>query len=279
VNDRDDQRLRDLILDRLGEEERDALEARLLADDDLGERAAALEDELAEGYAAGALPAPERAAFEQRLARVPRLRERVDGARAFDALAARRPAASTASWLRRTWDALRPPPAALPWSLATGLLVAVGAGLVGRGLVDTHRRETEALRAERDAARAAAERGASEAHPSSPATFVLSPGTARDDRGIAVLRWPSPSGRVVLLLDLDDAPPGSAYRSQILDAGGAQVSAADGLRARPAEEGAVLEVAVVPDTLPPGRYELRLEVRDRGRLRPAGTYVFRVAAP
>lgn len=287
-DDRDDRSLRGLLLGRLGEEERDALEARLLADGALAEHAALLEDEMAEAYAGATMSSPDREAFAERLVRVPRLRERVARARAFDALAGRpplpgpvqpaRPTPIAPTWTRRLWAALRPPAVAVPWALATSVLVAV-AGVVSRQQMESQRRETAAMRAERDAARAEALRLASGGAAVPPPAFILSPGTARDEAEITTLRLAAGGGPVRLLLDLDHPSGGKVYRALLRDAAGAQVFARTGLFAAARDGMEVLEVQLDSGLLPAGRYELRLETLDGANPRPAGTYLFRAIAP
>jgi hypothetical protein len=282
-HDPDDRRLEDLILGRLADEEREGLEARLLADDGLAERAAALEDTLAEAFTAGTLSAVDREAFEARLEHVPRLRDRVARARAFDTLAAcrprvedpvrARPAAAPLLWTGRLRSALEPPPLVLPWAFAASLVAAVGASVIGRQQIERHRHEADQLRGERDAARAEAERLAAGHEITGPA-FLLSPGLARGDAGIATLRLPA-SGPARLVLDLLDPVPAEIYRAVLYDDTLAQILAHTGLRAALRDGAPVVVVPLDRGVLPPGRFELRLEALEGGKPRPAGTYVFR----
>jgi hypothetical protein len=79
--DYDDNLLRRYLLDQLGEEEKEQVEQRLLADDDLFEAAEAVEGDLLHAYVRGELTAAERQSIDRRLAASPRGKARLDLAR------------------------------------------------------------------------------------------------------------------------------------------------------------------------------------------------------
>src|SRR5919202_647127 len=85
-NPTDDELLRSYLLGELTEDEADALERRLLAEDDLFELSEAIEADLLAEYAQGGLAPAERERV-QRLASSPQGRERLALARSLSSLA------------------------------------------------------------------------------------------------------------------------------------------------------------------------------------------------
>ncbi|HEX2224702.1 MAG TPA: hypothetical protein VHN15_10900 [Thermoanaerobaculia bacterium] len=79
--DYDENLLRRYLLDQLGEDEKEQVEQRLLADDDLFEAAEAVEGDLLHAYVRGELTAAERQSIDRRLAASPRGKARLDLAR------------------------------------------------------------------------------------------------------------------------------------------------------------------------------------------------------
>lgn len=104
------------LLGELPEDERDAFEARMLADDELHEGVHAVEDDLFDAYAEDALPGDRRLRFEATFLRDAAGQQRLAAARAILRAAQARPAPS---WWARLWAAPR------VWM--TGLAVAAAA--------------------------------------------------------------------------------------------------------------------------------------------------------
>src|SRR3954469_13133489 len=130
-NSTDDELLRRYLLGQLTAEEEDAVEGRLLAEDELFEQSEAIEADLLAEYAQGGLASAERERGGQRLASSPQGRERLRLARSLNVLAAREQAAAVLPFVRRAAPFQRP---ALRWAaLAAGLLAAAGRGWVGPG--------------------------------------------------------------------------------------------------------------------------------------------------
>jgi hypothetical protein len=270
-------RIRRLLLGELPEDERDALEGRLLAEEGLFALAGAVEEELADAYAAGTLGGAERRSFEARLALVPGLRETVRAAERLDRAAARLLPRPEPAW-RRLAASLRAPGPSWQWSLATTLAVALAVGTTMHLQVRGLREQAGALQAERDAARGEALRLADEAAARAagdPPVFALAPGVTRAGQGATRIRVGHAPDRVVFHLDLEAPAPGHV-RAVLEASSGAQVFVRDGLAARDADGYRFVEVSIPAGVLDPGAYLFRLEASHEGRRAPAGTYVFEV---
>src|SRR3954452_5335625 len=123
-NPTDDELLRSYLLGELTAEEEDAVEGRLLREDELFELSEAIEADLLAEFARGSLTPAERERVGQRLASSPQGRERLRLARSLNVLAAREKAAAVLPFVRRATPFQRP---ALRWAaLAAGLLAAAG---------------------------------------------------------------------------------------------------------------------------------------------------------
>src|SRR3982751_2331832 len=124
-NSTDDELLRRYLLGQLTAEEEDAVEGRLLAEDELFEQSEAIEADLLAEYARGGLAPAEGERGGQRLASSPQGRERLRRARSLNVLAAREQAAAVLPFVRRAAPFQRP---AVRWAaaLAAGLLVVAG---------------------------------------------------------------------------------------------------------------------------------------------------------
>jgi hypothetical protein len=123
-NPNDDELLRSYLLEELTGDEADALERRLLTEDDLFELSEAIEADLLAEYAQGRLAPAERERVQRRLASSPQGRERLKLARSLSILAGGDPKPSVLPFVRRAAPFQRP---ALRWTaLAAGLLAAAG---------------------------------------------------------------------------------------------------------------------------------------------------------
>lgn len=126
-NPSDDARLRSYLLEELPEPEADALERRLLADDELFDLLEAHEAELLAAASRGELPAAEKERVLRRLAASPGGRERLALARSLNAEADR--LADSPPWSRVLPFIRRDVPARAVWSglaAAAALLLVVG---------------------------------------------------------------------------------------------------------------------------------------------------------
>ncbi len=121
-NPTDDELLRSHLLGKLPEEEADALERRLLAEDDLFELSEAVEADLLAEYAQGGLASEEKEHVRRRLASSPQGRERLALARSLDRVASEDSKAAVLPF--RGAPSRRP---ALRWAaLAAGIVAAAG---------------------------------------------------------------------------------------------------------------------------------------------------------
>src|SRR5436305_4697989 len=100
-NPNDDELLRSYLLGKLPEEAADALERRLLTEDDLFELSEAIEADLLAEHAQGRLAPAERERVQRRLASSPQGRERLKLARSLSILAGGDPEPSVLPFVRR----------------------------------------------------------------------------------------------------------------------------------------------------------------------------------
>ena len=124
-NPTDDELLRSYLLGELNGDAADALERRLLMEDDLFELSEAIEADLLAEYAQGGLAPEERERVQRRLASSPQGRERLLLARSLSRLAVGEPKAEVLPFApHAATPSRRPMPRWL--ALAAGLLVAAG---------------------------------------------------------------------------------------------------------------------------------------------------------
>jgi anti-sigma-K factor RskA len=266
-----EEHVRQYLLGLLPAGEQQPLEERLFTDEDFYEEILIAEDELIDQYLAGQISRPERERFEEYFLTTPERRLKLRFARALR----RRVAAGGTRGVEpapgpkeTSEEVVRPPSPnnffrslwrnpALAFSLAAAaLLLVLGASwVVMRGL--RPRQGTGPV-----------------------VTVLLTPGgLTRDGGDVQQVLVPAGADAVRLRLSLaaDDFP---SYRATLLDAEGATVFTAEGLRPEPSEGGRVVAVSVPARDVPPGDYRLRLTgVRAGGDSESAGGYRFRVKAP
>jgi hypothetical protein len=262
--DHDAQDLRRLVLGTLPEDERAALEERLLEDEDLYLRAVLAEDEIADELAEGRLDPAERTALLAAIARSPALRERMEHSAALHAVLGRTARAARPA----VWARFGP-------ALAAGLAVAALSGLWSHVQMQELRSELAVAASERDAARAAEaharETAAAEqqergrllpaAREPDLAVFSLASGT-RSESGPPVLRVPAPPGWIVLQVEGDGTA--GERRALVRTVRGEQVFA-DAKPALGTTGGlGVVTVRVPARLLTDGSYEVVLEGRSAG---------------
>ena len=123
-NPTDDELLRSYLLGELAEDKADALEERLLKEDELFELSEAMEADLLTEYVQGGLAPAERERVQRRLASSPQGRERLALARSLSRLAGSDPKAAVLPFAQRDAPSRRP---MLRWAaLAAGIVVAAG---------------------------------------------------------------------------------------------------------------------------------------------------------
>ena len=126
LNEYDQARVRDYLLGRLSEDEREEIEERLMVEDDLFEELEISTGELIEEYREGELTAKERQSFESSVLSSPEGRKRHVFAAAIDMLEQRRQP-QAAGLLERVWAIFRKPQWAIP---ITGLAVVIIAVII-----------------------------------------------------------------------------------------------------------------------------------------------------
>lgn len=114
------------LLGQLSVSEQERIEQAYIADADLQERLAVVEDELIDDYVGGRLAATERAAFEAHFLNSPRRHERLAFARAWQQLVSALPTALPAEPRPQPAAARRPARRVVIWLLAATVLLAIG---------------------------------------------------------------------------------------------------------------------------------------------------------
>jgi len=273
------------VLGTLPDAERVRLEERYFSDDAEFEEIEIAEEELIDRYVRGELSTTDRAAFEQTIARSPRLMERVEFARLFagklrvaEAPVAA-PAPKKANWWERLFgfsNASRGPRLAFALSMLL-VLIAGGVLLVGwwrlraesrrlaaqQALLDQRERE---LNQQAAALKALVQPTPSEIPAPSPvpqettpqptAAFVfltLSPGTTRSTSGSSDIRIQPETSDVQLTLKLRDSDY-SSYRVQINSPNRKNIFSKSGLKPRISKNAGTLMFRVPAKQLPQGDY-------------------------
>lgn len=258
--------VRHYLLGLLPPAELPPLEERLLTDLAFYEELNLVEDELIDEYLAGELSGCEREAFEFHFMGAPGRDRQVRFARAFMRyVSAHGPEAGEATaepseksvpqaqLVRRrgrVLSRLRAPGPAL--ALAAVLLLALGLSW-------------------------ATLRGSRPRGPRRVLTVMLTPGGGTRGGGdVQQVTLPAETDEMRLRLRLA-AGEFKSYSAALLDARGATVFTAEGLRPEPDEGGEVVVLSVPAGDLPPGRYLLRLDGVRAGGSERVGSYCFRVA--
>jgi anti-sigma-K factor RskA len=295
----EEQLLLNYLLGDLPDEERERVEERMFADDELYEQIEAMKAELADDYARGQLRSRERARYESRFLTSANGHERLAFARtmakAFDE------APATASE-KRSWRdsvlaffSLRSP--ALQFSLAAAmLLLALGGGWLfwqnrnlqsqlAQAQAEQSRLQRQAelaneqQRARGDELAAALDRERAEreklqkeldqaraqqaplASSTTPAfvSFLLSPGLIRDRDEPEKLVIPSTARQIRLRLDTGGDDDYRSFRAELRTMRGALILSRSGLSKRATASGSVVPLTLAADALSPGEYELTLK--------------------
>jgi anti-sigma factor RsiW len=261
-NPNDDELLRSYLLGELPEEAADALERRLLTEDDLFELSEAIEADLLAEYAQGRLAPAEREGVQRRLASSPQGRERLQLARSLSILAGGDPKPSVLPFVRRAAPFQRP---ALRWAaLAAGLLAA--AGLAWLTLERPHAyRETQ----ERPAPVIAAVPRAHEVPkmPSAPvvapepvkAVFQLALTSLRGSEAAEKLRVPAGTGTVELQISVEGMEDLESFHLTVRNRKEETVWDGTGLKPKRLKGARALVIDLPAERLPAGKYEIQAQ--------------------
>jgi hypothetical protein len=206
------------------------IESRVFSDDEVfWERLAIAEDELVDDYAAGALDADQRVAFETAFLTTDERRAKLAFALAIGAHARQRETERTGIW---TWwqGAVSAPRWAL--AAAAGLLLLVVPGLIGQFAPAS--RIPSAL------------------------TVSLAPGLLRDAGGEVARVRPEPGCQVVQFDLTADADPYSAYAATVYDVNGGAIWTQHRLTGIPRDGSTAITLTVPCELLPEGDYWVRL---------------------
>jgi hypothetical protein len=266
--------LRQYVLGRISESDRDAVELELLSDRRAQDELASVHDEVIEEYLAGTLSPEERTQFEQHFLSSPAHRREVEAAQILKAgLAARvaeggarpesRPAAGLPLWLR----------------MAAGIgIVAVGAfWFAQRAKAPTDHFASSppppsvAMPPSNEPPLPAS---AKTQEPPRVATLVLAPGRLMGGAATATTKLAQPTEALRLELLLEDASP-RRYRVRLTTPDAREVWKADDLEPQATEGGATVAALVPADRLAAGSYEVALIALPRGT--SAGRYYFQVS--
>ena len=284
------------VLGTLPDDERERLEERYFTDNTEFEEIEIAEEELIDRYIRGELSESDRAAFEQTIARSPRLVERVEFAKLFaDKLrVAEAPAVAAAPEKANWWERLfgfsrgsRGPRMAFAFSMllvlvAAGvLLVAGGALLVGwwqlraeserlatrQSILDQRQRELDQQAADLKAQNQTAPSQTpvppqmlQEATPqtsTAPVALILSPGATRSTGGGRDLRIEPGTSDVLLTLKLRDTDY-SSYRVTINSPNGKEIVSISGLKPRINKNAGTLTFRVPAKQLSQGDFHVNL---------------------
>jgi hypothetical protein len=269
----DDALLRRFLLGDATAEERERVERHLVEDAAGLERIEAVEDELLDAGARGELAADERA----RLAATPTGRRRLafaeDLAHLSDGLSDTQPAFVPPVLTPPRRRAVARPRRAAAFAAAAALAAGLAAIVVGtRPWTHAGRPAgTPGASAAAHPAPAAApsrppstlrpgEGGLPAPHPLAIAALELTLATERGGAATPRRRIPPGTEGVELRIQLEKEESYPTYRAKVLDAGGRTVASAAGLSPRPAAGGPEIVLPVPAASLPPGRYEVAVEV-------------------
>ncbi len=268
-NSTDDELLRSYLLGELTEDSADAVEGRLLAEDELFEQSEAIEADLLAEYARGSLAPAERERVRQRLASSPQGRERLRLARSLNVLAAKETAA-VLPFVRRAAPSRRP---ALRWAaLAAGLLAV--AGLAWFSL---ERSQTAYQVSQNRPAPVIAETPRAHEVPTPPpapkpsapvvapvpapvkAVFQLALTSLRGSESAEKLRVPSKAGTVELQISVEGMEDLASFHLTVRNRKAETVKAWTGLKPRSLNGVRALVVDLPAELLPAGKYEIQAQ--------------------
>jgi hypothetical protein len=272
--------LRQYVLGRVSESDRDAVELELLSDRRTQEELASVHDELIEEYLEGTLSAGERTQFEQHFLSSPEHRREVEAAQILKAgLLARTP--------QTTAPAAPRPAMGLPlWlRLAAGLgIVAVGAfwfaqrakapaGSVASAPPATST-SVPGMPPSPPSSEPPLPASAQTQEPPRVASLVLAPGRLMGGAATATTKLAGATKALRLELLVED-PRLRRYRVLVTTSDAREVWKQDDVKAQTSEGGATVAVEIPADRLSAGAYEVALVALPKGA--SAGRYYFQLA--
>lgn len=256
-NPTDDDLLRSYLLGKLSEEETDALEGRLLAEDDLFELSEAVEADLLAEHAQGGLDPEERERVQQRLASSPQGRERLALARSLSRVAGRDPKVAVLPFARRAAAPRRP---VLRWAaLAAGLFAAAGLAWLALERPQDHPKTHE-----RPAPVIAAVPRAQEAPSPVKAVFQLALTSLRGAESAEKLRVPAGAGTVELQISVEGMEDLESFGLTVKNRKAETVWNGTGLKPKSLNGVRALVVDLPAERLPAGKYEIQAQGLARG---------------
>jgi hypothetical protein len=287
----DDTPIRDFLLGKTPESDRDQFEQRLLTDPDFSEWVSAIEEELIDDYTAGLLSRDERHRFEDCFLVTEERRRRVRFSAALAQVKVPVPVVPrNHAWLQLAAAAV------LVLSLGAGSWMAysmrqtldeleiaqnriVALEQAQQTLVEDFRRQLAEAEERASAAVRAAEdrtpRSGSEALPMIVAT--LFPGALRDPGSdVPSVRIPPGTQLAEFRLELaEDSDP--SYAASIHDPSGVELFRVSGLRSETTPDRILVSLQVPAERLPQGDYSVRLWGKTNGELTELDRYYVRVA--
>ncbi|HET9209292.1 MAG TPA: hypothetical protein VFR03_02775 [Thermoanaerobaculia bacterium] len=264
-NPTDDELLRSYLLGELSGDEMEALERRLLTEDDLFELSEAIEADLLAEYAQGRLAPAERERVQRRLASSPQGRERLLLARSLSHLAGGDPEAEVLPFAPRTAPSRRP---VLRWAaLAAGLLAAAGLSWLAlerpHGMWEAQERPAPVIsemprahEVQNPPAPAVAPAPAPAPEPVK-AVFQLALTSLRGSESAEKLRVPAGTETVELQISVEGMEDLEAFHLTVRNRKGETVKAWTGLKPKNLNGVRALVVNLPAELLPAGKYEIQ----------------------
>lgn len=262
-NSTDDELLRSYLLGELTEDEADALERRLLAEDDLFELSEAVEADLLADYAQGGLAPAERKRVQRRLASSRQGWERLALARSLSRLAGGDPKTEVLPFSQRAAAPRRP---VLRWAaLAAGLFVAAGLGWLTMERPHAYRKTQErpapviaAVPRAREMPKPPAPAGTPAPEPVK-AVFQLALTSLRGSESAEKLRIPAGTGTVELQISVEGMEDLASFHLTVRNRKAETVWDRTGLKPKNLNGARALVVDLPAERLPAGRYEIQAQ--------------------
>jgi hypothetical protein len=293
----DEAPIRDFLLGKTPEDDRDEFEKRLLTDKDFSEWVSAIEEELIDDYTSGLLYGDERHRFEASFLVTEERRRRVQFSAALARVKAglervevKAPVAHPGYfWMQVAAAAV----VAVCLGAALWMAYAMGGTLdqlaaaekrvadleqAQQSIIEDYRRRIadaeDKAREALEAAEAAASRPQPETLPLVVATLL--PGALRDPgTEVPSVRIPPAALLAELRLELPEDSE-SSYVASVHDPSGTEMFRASGLKAETVRDRILLPLQVPADSLPPGDYSIRLWGNQNGELTELDRYYVRI---
>jgi hypothetical protein len=262
-NPTDDELLRSYLLGELNGDDADALERRLLTEDDLFELSEAVEAELLADYAQGGLAAAERERVQRRLASSPQGTERLALARSLSRLAGGDPKAEVLPFARPAVPSRR---STIRWAaLAAGIVAAAGLTWLTMERPHAYRKTQERPAPVIAAVPRAHETPKAPAPAVTPApepvkaVFQLALTSLRGAESTETLRVPAGTGTVELQISVEGMEDLGSFHLTVRDRKAETVWEGTGLKPKSLKGVRALVVDLPAERLPAGRYEIQAQ--------------------